>query len=120
MLDYFRERGHRSDLDAIGSGVNSFQLRDPAQIDHHLRLLDAVLEPVEAVHASSEHPCVAPVMLKQLLRIANRAWLQQLKCRHNISNYGHVFSFRVWTKCVPSKDVAWAVRIPAKSRWYPR
>src|SRR5258708_40347220 len=113
MLDYFRERGHRSDLDAIGSGANSFQLRDPAQVDHHLRLLDAVLEPVEAVHASSQNPRVAPVMLKQFLRVGNRAWLQQLKSRRNISNYGPGLSFRASTTCLPSKDVAAALRIQA-------
>src|ERR1700722_4268166 len=119
MLDFFRERGHRSHLDAIGSGANSFQLRDSAQVDDRLRLLDAVLEPVKAVHASSQNPRVAPVMLEQFLGVGNGARLQQFKCRHNISNYGHGPSFRVSIKCVPSKDVAWAVRIPAKSRWCP-
>src|ERR1700676_5491404 len=120
MLNDFRERGHRSDLDAVGNGANSLKLRDPAQIDHHFGFLDAVLEPIEAIHASSQDPAIPPLLLQQFLSIRNGTGLQQLKCRHNISDYGHGLSFRVSAKCVPSRDAAWAVQLPAKSRWCQR
>src|SRR5580704_2306687 len=117
MLNHFRQRGHCPNLDAIGSGANSFQLRYPAQVDYNLWFLDAVLEPIEAVHASSQNPAIASLLLEQLLRISNRAWLQQFKCWHNIANYGHRLSFRITAKCAPSRDAAWAVPIRVKSGW---
>ncbi len=109
MLDYFRQRGHRSDLDAVGGGANSLEFPDPAQIDDHLWFLDAVLEPIEAIHASGQHPAVVALLLEHLLRISNRVRLNQLESRHDVSDYGHGLSFRIPTKCAPLGDVAWDV-----------
>src|SRR5208337_3137440 len=109
MLDYFRQRGHRADLDAVGGGPNSLEFRDPTQINYHLRFLDAVLEPVEAVHASGQHPAVLALLLEQLLRVRDRVRLSQLKSRHDVSDYSHGPSFRIAAKCAPLMDVAWDV-----------
>jgi hypothetical protein len=58
-LHYFGERGHGADLDAI-AGCELPQFLDSAQIDHNLGLLDAILEPVEAVEPSGQHPGIVP------------------------------------------------------------
>src|SRR5271163_2935478 len=89
MIHYFRERRHRADLNAIGSRANSAQFPDSAQIDHGLRLFNSILEPVEAVEPSGQHPGVASVLLEKLLSIRNRAWLIQLESSHYISYDSH-------------------------------
>src|ERR1700733_6913524 len=89
MIHYFRERGHRADLDAIGGRANSAQFLDSAQIDHSLRLFNSILEPVQAIESSGQHPRVASVLFEKLLSIGNRAWLIQLESSHYISYESH-------------------------------
>ena len=84
------ESGHRADLDAaIGGAPDSPELVDSAQIDHDLRFLDPILEPIEAVEASGEHPGVASMILEEFLRVSSRTGLQQIKSGHYVSNNGH-------------------------------
>src|SRR3984957_4005644 len=117
MLGHFRQRGHRSDLDAVGGGANSLEFLDAAQINHDLRFLDAVLKPVEAIHASGQHPAVLALQLEHFLRVRNRVRLNQLESGHDVSDYSHGLSFRITARYAPSTDVAWDVQPQAKSKW---
>ena len=90
MLGYFRERGHRADLNPVLGGADSSEFLDPAQIDHYPGFFDAVLEPVEAVETPGQHPGFASVLLEQPLGVGNGVWLQQLKRWHHISDYSHI------------------------------
>jgi hypothetical protein len=69
--------------------VNSSQLFDPAQIDYNLRFPDSILEPVEAVEPSGQHPGIAAMQGEKLLRIGNRSWLQQVERGHYVSDHSH-------------------------------
>ena len=73
FLHHLGQRGHGADLDAaIRVVANSLELLDTAQVDHHLRFLDAVLEPVEAIEPSGQHPGIPSMLCEQLLRV--RRW----------------------------------------------
>ena len=85
----FGERGHRANLDAVAGHANASELGDAAQIDDRLRPLDPILQPVEAVHAASQHPRVGSVVLEQLLCIRDGRWLKQLEGGHDVSYDSH-------------------------------
>src|ERR1700733_9798465 len=108
MIHYFRERGHRADLDAIGGRAHSAQFLDPTQIDHGLGLFNSILEPVEAVEPSGQNPGVASVLFEKRLSLGNRAWLIQLESSHYISDDSHKSPSNLISslKCGPSEDAA--------------
>src|ERR1039458_2904986 len=89
MVHYFRERGHRADLNTIRRGANSAQFFDSAQIDYSLGLLDSILQPVEAVEPSGQHPDIRSVLFEKFLCIGNGTWLIQLECGHYVSYDSH-------------------------------
>src|SRR6266851_9463550 len=70
VIHYFRERGHGADFDTIATRANSPQFLNSAQVDHSLGLLDSILEPVEAVEPSGQHPGIGSMLLEKLLRIS--------------------------------------------------
>src|SRR6202050_4918658 len=89
MIHYFGERGHRADFDTIAARANSSQFLDSAQIDHHLRLFDSILQPVEAVETSCQHPGVSSVLCEKLLRLLDGSGLKQLERGHYVSYDSH-------------------------------
>src|SRR5580700_4135021 len=113
MIHYFRERGHRADLDAIGGRANSAQFLDSTQIDHGLGLFNSILEPVEAVEPSGQNPGVASLLFEKPLSIGNRAWLIQLESSHYISYDSHKYPSNL--KYGPSEAAASAGQLPATS-----
>ena len=60
----------RADLDTVGCVSNSAELGYSAQVDNHLRPLDAVLEPVETVEPPSHDPGIGSMLRKKLLRVS--------------------------------------------------
>ena len=62
---------------------------DSAQIDHHLRLLDSILQPVEAVEPSGHHPGVGSVLFEKLLRVRDGSRLKQFESGHYVSYHCH-------------------------------
>src|ERR1035438_10211922 len=83
MIHDLGERGHGADLDTIAArNANSAQLADSAQIHHNLRLLDSILQPVEAVESSGEHPGVGSVLFEKFLRVGDRSRLKQFESGH--------------------------------------
>jgi len=121
ILHHLGERSHRSNLDAaVRRGANPAQLVDTAQIHHYLGLLDAVLQPVEAIQAAGQHPGVRSMLLEKFLRVSRRTRLQQVKSGHDISNYSHdIPPLPLSIKCEPSADAAWAGPHLAKPESYP-
>src|SRR3984957_6822424 len=89
MIHDFSERGHRADLDTIPGCANSPQFLDSAQIDHHLGLPDSILEPVEAVEPSGQHPGIGAMLFEKLLRIGHGPGLIQLEGGHYVSYDSH-------------------------------
>src|SRR5271154_1854270 len=93
MIYYFGECRHGADFDPIAAiitrGANSAEFADSTQVDHNLRLLDSILQPVEAVEASSQHPCVGAVLFEKLLRVGDGSRLKQFESGHYISYDGH-------------------------------
>src|SRR5271169_5186298 len=89
MIHDFGERGHGADFDSIGYATNSLELLDSAQIDYSLGLLDSVLEPIEAVHPSGQHPNIGSVLSEKLLRVGNRTRLIQFESGHYVSYDSH-------------------------------
>src|ERR1700678_2623505 len=94
MIHHFSERRHGADLDtvaaALASSANPPQLLDPTQINHNLRLLDSILQPVEAVESSGEHPGVGSMLFEKLLRVSDRSGLKQFESGHYVSYDSHV------------------------------
>ena len=93
MIHHFSERGHRSDLNTLATviacGANSSQLFDSAKIDYDFGLPDSILEPVEAIESSGQHPRIAPVLSEKLLGIGNRGRLKQVESGHYVSYHSH-------------------------------
>src|SRR5262249_7286083 len=90
--DHFRQGGHGAYFDAaVRHGADTAQLIDAAQIDDHSWLLNAVLEPIEAVESAGEHPGIAAMLLEKFLRFVSRSGLEQIERGHDVSNYGHGF-----------------------------
>ena len=89
MIHDFGESGHGADLDAVVRGADCFEFLDAAQIHDDFGLLDAVLEPIEAVEPAGQHPGVLSILFEKLLRVGGRCGLKQLEGRHNVSNYSH-------------------------------
>ena len=65
------------------------QRLDAAQIDDHPRTPDAVLEPVEGVHAAGHQPGVGPVAIEQAEHIVHARRLEELECRDYVVNHTH-------------------------------
>src|ERR1035438_10416086 len=89
MIHHLGERGHGADLDTIAGRANSAQFLDSAQIDHSLRLLDSIFQPVEAVETSGQHQGVGSVPCEKLLRVSDGTRLIQLERGHYVSNDSH-------------------------------
>src|SRR5438105_1837553 len=83
------ERGHRANLNTVTGCANASELGDAAQIDNCPWSLDPILQPVEAVHAASQHPGSRSVVLEHLLCIRNRRRLKQLEGGHDVSYDSH-------------------------------
>src|SRR5688572_5067365 len=84
-----RERGHGADLEAAFALSDALELRDASKIDQRRGTPDAVLEPVEAVETSREHPGPRAVPIEQRLRVGDGGRLKQLERRHRISDDSH-------------------------------
>ena len=82
------ERRERADLDPVRSLADAFELRDGAEIHHHLGPFDAVLEPVEAVIAAGHLPDVLAATIEQRERVRQLGRLQKLETGHHIPNHG--------------------------------
>ena len=90
MIHDFSERRHGADFDTVAaSSANSAQFADSTQVDHNLRLLDSILQPVEAVESSGEHPGVGSVLFEKSLRIVDGRRLKQFESGHYVSYDGH-------------------------------
>jgi len=98
VLDDFRERRHRADLEAAVGFLDALELFDLPEVDDRLRLLQAILEPVHAVEPAGQHQRVGAVLVEQLDRIVDTGRLVQLKNRHYVADNGHV---RTSVKCAP-------------------
>jgi hypothetical protein len=73
-------------------------------------LLDAVLQPVEAIEASGHHPSVGCRVVEQLLSVVNGTRLKQIESRHDVSYYSHgsLLLHLVRSNVLPSGDLHWA------------
>ena len=89
MVGDIGQRGHGADLKTVAIDANAAQLVDAAQVDQHIRLLDAVLQPVEAVQTAGHHPGPFADIGKQTLRIRSRGRLKQIEGGHYVANYCH-------------------------------
>ena len=78
------------------------QLRDLTQVDHHLRPLRPLFQPVERVHPPGQHPGLRSVAGQQLHRVVHTGGLQQLERRHHIVNHRHRF---ISPACVLTLDM---------------
>src|SRR5581483_12170696 len=83
------QRSHCADLKAITRLANSFEFFDSTEVDDSFRLLDPVLQPIEAVEPACQHPAVTPMLCECALSFGHRSWLEQFEARHHISNYSH-------------------------------
>ena len=91
MIRHSSKRGHGANLDAVARRANSAQFLDSAEIDHHLGLPDAILQPVETIHTAGQHPGVGSVLCEKILCIGNGTRLIKLESGHYISDHSHIF-----------------------------
>src|ERR1035437_86197 len=105
MIHHLGERGHGADLDTIAGRANSAQFLDSAQIDHSLRLLDSIFQPVEAVETSGQHQGVRSVLCEKPLRVSDGTRLVQLERGHYVSNDSHTL-LQTSIKYAPSAHAA--------------
>src|SRR5271169_5410374 len=123
MIYDFGERRHGTDFDTVAAVIarsaNSAYFLDSAQIDHSLRLLDSILQPVEAIESSGQHPRIGSVLFEKLLRVGDGSWLKQFERGHYVSYNSHNSPsnpYQIWAiKCGPSADAASAGPLRATS-----
>src|ERR1700733_1679434 len=93
MIRDFGEGRHGSDLDTFAALItrrsDSAQFADSTQIDYYLRLPDSILQPVETVEPSGQHPGIGSVLLEEFLRVGDGSRLKQLESGHYVSYDSH-------------------------------
>ena len=84
------EARHRPDLEsAVRSRGDAPELVHAPEIDHRRRALDTVLEPVEGVESSGEHPALVAVFLHEAHRVVDARRLKELERRDHVTHDSH-------------------------------
>jgi hypothetical protein len=101
MAHHFGERGHRANFDPIPRLADATQFLHLAQIDHDLRPLDAIIEPVKAVQASGQHPGSRAVAGLERESVIDGRGLKEFERWYYVMNDSHV-TFSSFLAVVPS------------------
>jgi hypothetical protein len=83
------EGSEGADLDAVTALSDTLHLGDPAEVDDDLGPLDAVLEPVQAIEASSVRPGDLAVPAPERQGVFEARRLEELEGFYRVVNHGH-------------------------------